>query len=61
MISGYMLAISTFGWPLLVGGTIKAAYDLLLLINFRQVRPPEETGAPGRAAITAVGPVADQE
>jgi MFS family permease len=61
MISGYMLAISTFGWPLLVGGTIKAVYDLLLLINFQSVRPPEETGAPGRAGITAVERVADQE
>ncbi|MGH7070739.1 MAG: hypothetical protein ACREFO_12075, partial [Acetobacteraceae bacterium] len=45
MISGYLLAISTFGWPLLMGGTIKAAYDILLLIKFRAVRPPEETGA----------------
>lgn len=46
MISGSILAISTFGWPLLVGGAIKAGYDLLLLIKFRAARPPEETGAP---------------
>lgn len=45
LISGYLLAISTFGWPLLMGGTIKAVYDILLLIKFRAVRPPEETGA----------------
>lgn len=42
VISGYLLAVTTFGWPLLVGGAIKASYDLLLLIKFRAVRPPEE-------------------
>jgi MFS family permease len=42
MISGYLLTLSSFGWPLLIGGTIKAAYDVLLLIRFRKVRPPEE-------------------
>ena len=42
MISGYLLTVSTFGWPLLVGGAVKAAYDILLLIRFQKVRPPEE-------------------
>ena len=42
MISGYLLTLSTFGWPLLIGGPIKGTYDLLLLIKFRKVRPPEE-------------------
>ncbi len=46
MISGYLLAVSTFGWPLLIGGTIKATYDLLLLTKFRAVRPPEERAHP---------------
>jgi predicted MFS family arabinose efflux permease len=45
MISGYLLTLSTFGWPLVVGGLVKGAYDILLLINFRKVRPPEEAGA----------------
>ena len=45
MISGYMLTLSTFGWPLVVGGAVKAVYDILLLIKFRNVRPPEEAGA----------------
>ena len=45
MISGYLLTLSTFGWPLLIGGVIKGVYDILLLIKFRKVRPPEEAGA----------------
>jgi predicted MFS family arabinose efflux permease len=40
--AGWMLDRSTFGWPLLVGGAIKAVYDLVLLGLFRNVRPPEE-------------------
>jgi len=45
MISGYLLTLSTFGWPLLIGGIIKGVYDILLLIKFQKVRPPEEAGA----------------
>jgi MFS family permease len=45
MVSGYLLTLSTFGWPLLIGGTIKACYDILLLIKFQKVRPPEEVEA----------------
>jgi hypothetical protein len=45
MISGYLLALSSFGWPLVIGGTVKAVYDILLLIKFQKVRPPEEAGA----------------
>src|SRR5215813_13265532 len=45
LISGYLLTISAFGWPLVVGGVVKALYDILLLINFRKVRPPEEAVA----------------
>lgn len=44
MISGYLLTLSTFGWPLVIGGVVKAVYDVLLLIKFRNVRPPEEVG-----------------
>ena len=42
LISGYLLTLSTFGWPLLIAGVVKGAYDLLLLRNFQKVRPPEE-------------------
>jgi len=41
-IAGYMLGISTFGWPLVAAGAIKIAYDLMLLATFRKIRPPEE-------------------
>jgi MFS family permease len=43
--AGWMLSRSTFGWPLVVGGVLKAIYDLLLLRQFRDLRPPEETAA----------------
>jgi MFS family permease len=46
--AGWMLGQSTFGWPLVLGGALKATYDLLLLRQFRDVRPPEES-APARA------------
>ena len=41
-IAGYLLDISTFGWPLLAAGVLKIVYDLLLLATFRKIRPPEE-------------------
>ena len=45
LASGWMLAHSSFGWPLLVGGLLKIAYDLLLLAQFRHHEPaPEQTG-----------------
>ena len=43
LLAGAMLQHSTFGWPLIVGGTLKLAYDLLLLFLFRRLRPAEET------------------
>jgi predicted MFS family arabinose efflux permease len=46
--AGWMLGRSTFGWPLVIAGTLKATYDLLLLRQFRNIRPPEESG-PHRA------------
>jgi predicted MFS family arabinose efflux permease len=42
LIAGQMLGASGFAWPLLVGGVLKIAYDLLLLAAFRRIRPPEE-------------------
>jgi MFS family permease len=41
-LAGYLLGISPFGWSLLIAGTLKIAYDLLLLTHFRTIRPPEE-------------------
>ena len=50
-LSGWLLTRTSFGWPLLIAGTLKITYDLLLLAAFRHVRPPEETevGPAGRA------------
>jgi predicted MFS family arabinose efflux permease len=43
MFAGYLFALSPFGWPLIIGGTLKVVYDLLLLVQFRRVRPEGET------------------
>ncbi|MDQ2784379.1 MAG: MFS transporter [Chloroflexota bacterium] len=43
LLSGYLLSLTLFGWPLVIGGALKGIYDLLLLVMFKQVRPPEET------------------
>jgi MFS family permease len=40
LLAGSLLHVSTFGWPLLLGGTLKIVYDLLLLVQFRHIRPP---------------------
>jgi len=44
VLSGYLLGLSTFGWPLVLAGTIKAIYDILVLVSFGDIRPPEEAG-----------------
>jgi MFS family permease len=41
-LSGYLLGVATFGWPLVLGGGLKIVYDTLLFANFRKIRPPEE-------------------
>lgn len=45
-LAGYLLGLSSFGWPLIAGGALKIVYDLLLLWLFRGVRPPEEEAPP---------------
>jgi MFS family permease len=42
LISGWLVMVSGFGWPLLLAGLLKTGYDLALLAMFRHVRPPEE-------------------
>jgi MFS family permease len=42
LAAGWMLDRSAFGWPLVCAGVIKAAYDLLLLLQFRRRRPTWE-------------------
>jgi MFS family permease len=40
--AGALLDYSTFGWPLVCAGLLKITYDLLLLAQFRAVRPADE-------------------
>lgn len=42
-ISGYLRSVSSFAWPLLIGGALKIVYDMTLLVMFRHIRPPEES------------------
>ena len=37
LIAGALLEKTSFGWPLIIGGTLKAIYDLALLVQFRAV------------------------
>ncbi len=42
LLSGWLLTASPFGWPLVLAGTLKIAYDLTLLRQFSAIKPPEE-------------------
>ena len=41
-LAGLIFSLSPFAWPLVIGGSLKTLYDLLLLWRFQAVRPPEE-------------------
>jgi MFS family permease len=41
-LAGFLLAQTTFGWPLIIAGALKLLYDVLLLRAFASVRPEEE-------------------
>lgn len=41
-LAGALFAASYRAWPLLICGALKIVYDLLLLRQFRSVKPPEE-------------------
>ena len=43
-LGGLLLSVTTFGWPLILGGGIKVLYDILLLRAFASVRLEEEAG-----------------
>lgn len=45
-LAGWLYGASAFAWPLLIGGGLKVIYDLLLLAQFRGVKPPEESVTP---------------
>jgi MFS family permease len=41
-LAGALFAASYRAWPLLICGALKITYDLLLLMQFRHLKPPEE-------------------
>ncbi|MER9862322.1 MFS transporter [Mesorhizobium sp. M0185] len=41
-LAGALFAASFRAWPLIICGALKIAYDLLLLMQFQNVKPPEE-------------------
>jgi hypothetical protein len=43
-----LLGMSSFGWPLVVGGGLKILYDLLLFAGFRGREPVEDATEPMR-------------
>ena len=53
-VAGLLMQVLSFSAPLLVGGTAKVAYDLLLYKSFRGLKPPEEAVAP--STMTNVAP-----
>jgi MFS family permease len=42
LLTGFLLDKTSFGWPLLCAGFLKAAYDLILFAQFAHLRPVEE-------------------
>jgi predicted MFS family arabinose efflux permease len=42
VLAGALFAAALRAWPLVICGALKIAYDLLLLIQFRHLKPPEE-------------------
>jgi predicted MFS family arabinose efflux permease len=41
-LAGAMFAAANRSWPLMICGVLKIVYDLLLLVQFRHRKPPEE-------------------
>ena len=52
LLSGYLLGLHRFGWPLVIGGALKGIYDLAA----RDVRRGAPAGGAGAAAAHAVIP-----
>jgi MFS family permease len=41
-ITGYIIGILSLSAPFIIGGLLKIVYDIVLYINFRKIKPPEE-------------------
>lgn len=42
-LAGLLFAASFRGWPLVICGVLKILYDMMLLAQFRHLKPPEES------------------
>jgi MFS family permease len=56
LLSGWLLTLSAFGWPLVIGGALKSVYDVLFLLMFKTIRPPEEAEHHGVGVAARPGP-----
>ena len=45
LFAGYLLGISSFGWPLIIAGGLKIVYDVLLLLFCRNTPAAKEPPA----------------
>jgi MFS family permease len=50
LLAGALLAKTSFGWPLVIGGALKAAYDVALFVQFRAVVPASDSNGDGGGA-----------
>ncbi|MHB8375790.1 MAG: MFS transporter [Dehalococcoidia bacterium] len=46
VLAGALLGATAFGWPLIIAGSLKSMYDLLLLRQFSSLKPAEERAPP---------------
>lgn len=42
VISGYAMQVVSLGLPFVLGGALKSVYDIILYVQFRHIRPPDE-------------------
>jgi MFS family permease len=47
VIAGALLAASSFGWPLIIAGGLKIAYDVALYALFAKVKPADDSAPDG--------------
>jgi hypothetical protein len=45
LFAGALMQRDSLILPLIIGAAMKVAYDVLLFVSFRRIRPPEERSA----------------
>jgi hypothetical protein len=41
-LAGGLMQKVSFGLPILIGASMKIAYDIALYVSFRKIKPPDE-------------------